>query len=121
MAELEKSGYFDIDAFYSALDAVRQARKLTWKDVANQSGVSASTLTRIAQGRRPDVDGLAALAAWSGLSTDSFVRKEKGAPATTEPLAKILTYLSADRHLSPEAAKALGEVIKATYARLRKD
>ena len=40
----EKSGWFDGEAFYEALDAVRQARSMTWKKVAAASGVSASTL-----------------------------------------------------------------------------
>ncbi len=60
-AKGSKSGWFDSDAFYAALDGVRRARDLNWKEVAAQSGVSASTLTRMAQGKRPDVDGLAAL------------------------------------------------------------
>ena len=114
-----KSGWFDADAFYDALDAARLARKLNWKQVAAESGVSASTLTRMAQGRRPDVDGLAALAAWSGLSADGFVRTELG-EVDPEPLAQITTYLRSDRNLTPEAATALDELIKATYERLRK-
>ena len=55
----DKKGWFDSDAFYSALDAARRAQNLNWKEVAAQSGVSASTLTRMAQGKRPDVDGFA--------------------------------------------------------------
>ncbi|WP_419921959.1 helix-turn-helix domain-containing protein [Candidatus Poriferisodalis sp.] len=113
-----KSGWFDSDAFYEALDAERLARRLTWKQVAGESGVSASTLTRMAQGRRPDVDGLAALAAWSGLSADDFVRSESDRPQA-EPLAQIATHLRSDKNLTPEAATALNEVIKVTYARLR--
>jgi transcriptional regulator with XRE-family HTH domain len=115
---MEKSGWFDATAFYGALDSARQSRSLNWKQVAAQSGVSASTLTRMAQGRRPDVDGLAALAAWSGLTTDNYVRSdiERAEP---EPLAQISTYLRSDRNLSPEAATALDELIKATYERLR--
>lgn len=115
---MEKSGYFDASAFYEALDSARQARKLNWKQVAASSGVSASTLTRMAQGRRPDVDSLAALAAWSGLSTDEFVRSDEARPEP-EPLAKITTYLRSDKNLSPEAARALDELIKVTYSRLR--
>lgn len=114
-------GYFDTEAFYAAIDAQRQARKLTWKQVAAQSGVSASTLTRMAQGRHPDVDGLAALIAWSGLDADAFINdkeKERGEPET---LAMISTYLRSDPHLSPESARALDELIKATYQHLRKD
>jgi transcriptional regulator with XRE-family HTH domain len=115
---MDKSGWFDTEAFYEALDAVRQVRRLNWKQVATSSGVSASTLTRMAQGRRPDVDGLAALAAWSGLRTDDYVRSEHRRPEP-EGLAKISTYLRSDRNLTPEAATALDELIKATYERLR--
>jgi transcriptional regulator with XRE-family HTH domain len=55
---------FDNEGFFAALDAHRLAKRLTWKQVAEQSEVSASTLTRMAQGKRPDVDGLAALLKW---------------------------------------------------------
>ena len=82
--------------------------------------MSASTLTRMAQGARPDVDGLAALVAWSGLDADDYVRSEDGERPEAEPLAMISTYLRSDRNLTPEAATALDELIKATYERLRK-
>ena len=113
-----KHGQFDSNALYEALDATRQARNLNWKQVAAQSGVSASTLTRMAQGKRPDVDGLAALASWSGLRTDDFVRS-KAQQSAPEPLAMISTYLRSDKNLTPEAAAALDAVVKATYERLR--
>ncbi len=115
---MEKRGWFDSDGFYEALDAVRQAKRLNWKQVASESGVSASTLTRMAQGKRPDVDGLAALSAWSGLVADDYVRSDEERPAP-EPLALISTYLRSDKNLSVEAATALDEMIKVTYERLR--
>src|SRR5438309_6870165 len=103
----EKLGHFDAAGFYDALDATRQARGMSWKEVAAASGVSASTLTRMAQGKRPDVDSLAALAAWSGLETDRFVRSASGSRSEPEPLALISAQLRNDRQLSPEAATAL--------------
>jgi transcriptional regulator with XRE-family HTH domain len=114
-----KKGWFDNEGFYEALDSVRQARRLNWKQLAAESGVSASTLTRMAQGKRPDVDGLAALVAWSGLDADKYVRSHDKRPEP-EPLALISTYLRSDKNLSPEAATALDELVKATYERLRK-
>ena len=114
-----RAGRFDSEAFYDALDAVRLARSMNWKQVAAEAGISASTLTRMAQGKRPDVDSLAALAAWSGLSVDDYVRAHGAEQEDTEPLALISTYLRSDKHLTPEAAKALDAVIKATYERLR--
>jgi len=116
-----KKGSFDASAFFSALDAQRAARRLTWKDVANQSGVSASTLTRMAQGRRPDVDSLAALITWSGLIADDFIRTTEKDRTQPETLAMISTHLWADKNLTEEGAIALEELIKATYERLRRD
>ena len=116
--EKDKSGRFDGEGFYRALDGSRQARKLNWKQVAEQSGVSASSLTRMAQGKRPDVDGLAALTAWSGLNVNDYV-VSGGERPKPESLAVISTYLRSDKNLSPQAATAIDELVKATYERLR--
>lgn len=114
---MTKKGWFDTEAFYGALDVVRQDRRLNWKQVAAESGVSASTLTRMAQQKRPDVDGLAALAAWSGLETDAFVRAvDRPVP---EPLTQITTYLRSDKNLSSESADALDKLIRVAYEQLR--
>jgi transcriptional regulator with XRE-family HTH domain len=117
---MPKKGWFDAAAYYGALDASRESLRLTWKQVAEQSGVSASTLTRMGQGKRPDVDSLAALSAWSGLDTDEFVRTDEESDTDAEPLARISTYLRSDRNLSTESARALEEIIKVAYDRLRK-
>jgi transcriptional regulator with XRE-family HTH domain len=116
-ADRARVGTFDADAFFDALEGVRIARKETWKQVAKEAGVSASTLTRMAQGKRPDVDSLAAISRWSGLVVDDYVRGHSPMPVQ-EPLAMISTYLRGDKNLSPEAVRALDAVIKATYQRL---
>lgn len=112
-------GHFDAEGFYAALDAQRQGRNITWKKVADESGVSASTLTRLAQGKRPDVDSMASLISWSGLSADSFV-SGINTSYEAEPLAQITAYLRADRNLTPEGANALEAVLKSAYERLRR-
>lgn len=110
---------FNADGFYEAIDTTRRARELNWKEVAKGAGVSPSTLTRLAQGKRPDVDSLAALLAWSGLEADQFVLSEKrNEPA---PLAMIYTQLRSDRNLTPESASALNEIILAAYEHMRKE
>ena len=111
---MEKRARFDGNAFYAALDGERQARQCTWRRVAQESGVSASTLTRIAQGKHPDVDSLAALSAWSGLAVDRFVKG--GLPKKEpEPLAMISSFLRSDPRLNEEAAAALDQMVKAAY------
>ena len=114
-----RRGRFNADAFYAALDAERRSRRYTWKKVAEDARVSASTLTRMAQGRRPDVDSLAALVAWAGLSADSFVDSDEARP-TPGTLTMISTYLKGDPQLSAEAAEALDQLVKAAYERMRK-
>ena len=118
----DRTGRFDVAALHAAMDGQRRSRRLTWKDVAAESGVSASTLTRLSQGRQPDVNSLAALTAWLGMSADHFMRSERvakfGAPS---PLAQISSIIHRDPHLNPEGVAALEEMIKATYARLRTD
>ena len=108
-------GEFDLAGFYAALDAQRTAKGLNWKQVSKQSGVSASTLTRMSQGRRPDIDGLALLLAWSGLDASNFL---PGANSP-EPLAQITAHLRADRNLKPESAEALEAIIKVAYERFK--
>lgn len=111
---------FDVPALHAALDAERIARRLTWKDVSAESGVSASTLTRLSQGRRPDVDSLAALTQWLGLPADRFMgQQRKGAFGAASPLTQISSLLRDDPNLNEDAATALDELIKSTYARLR--
>ena len=112
---------FDAEGFYSALDSVRQTRRLTWKQVASQAGVAASTLTRMGQGKRPDVDGLAALSSWSKLDVSKFYRPNEIENNGSEPLAEITALLRADRNLSGEGAMALENMLKAAYEHLRKD
>lgn len=113
---------FNSEAFYAALDGERQGRKLTWKKVASEAGVSPSTLTRIGQGKRPDVDSLAALCSWAGLDADEFIELPRSAKGTQAgPLAMISTHLRSDPNLSPKSAEAMEAVIKATYEQLRED
>ena len=111
---MARTARFDNDAFFAALDAERQARECTWKQVAEECGISASTLTRMSQGKRPDVDGLAALVAWSGLEVDRFVRSST-AKKEPEPLAVISSCLLSDPRLNEEAAVALDQMVKAAY------
>ena len=111
---MARTARFDGAAFFSALDAERQARYCTWRQVAEECGISASTLSRMSQGKHPDTNGLAALAAWSGLDFDMFVRSTaaKGEP---ESLAVISSCLHSDPRLNEEAAVALDQMVKAAY------
>lgn len=113
---------FDVSALHAALDSERHARRLAWKDVAMESGVSASTLTRLSQGRQPDVNSFAVLVRWLGTSADHFIGNHvTEAFGSASPLAQISTIIHQDPNLNDDASTALEELVKATYARLRSD
>jgi transcriptional regulator with XRE-family HTH domain len=116
---MSERAQFDAEGFFAALDSVRIARSANWKQVATGAGISQSTLTRLAQGKRPDVDSLAALLNWADLDANTFVRSGHQRVQETEPLAMISTYLRADQSLTAEAADAIDRVVKATYEALR--
>lgn len=63
---------FDWTAFSAALDTVRESRGLTWKDVAEQTQISASTFSRLQKGKGCDVDSIAALRQWMKIPIDKF-------------------------------------------------
>lgn len=111
---------FDGDGFFRALQATVTARSKTWKQVAEETGVSASTLTRMSQGRRPDAGSLAALSAWADLNPSDFVHAPFKA-RKPESMARISTLLRSDPSLDPHAAEAIEAIVKAAYERFRKD
>jgi len=111
--------HFDGERFTAALESTRLARGRTWRKVADEAGVSASTLTRLTQGKRPDVDSLGALSHWAGLDINTFYANEvPSVPA--EPLAQIAAYLRADPNLGEDGAKAMETILRVTYEQLRR-
>jgi len=85
---------------------------LKLRDAAEQTGVSAATLSRVLNNKLPDTKTFAALVRWLGVSADLFIPTSKAAsvPETIE------AHLRADRTLPPELARALADLVRATYA-----
>jgi len=109
---------FDSEGFYSALATTVAAKKVTWKQVSAETGVSASTLTRMAQGRHPDAASLAVLSAWAGINPADFVRMPAKKKRKPESLTAISTLLRADPRLKPASAAALEAIFRAAYDKL---
>lgn len=118
MAQEDRNKNFDFSSFYAALDATRDRKDLTWKEVGEATNISAATLTRMRQGKRPDADSLAVLAAWAGLNPADFVGTTMRAPA--EALALISSHLRSDPNLTKEGATAIDEMVRAAYRQLAK-
>lgn len=112
---------FDGQAYYSALASTVEAKRLTWKQVSQSTGVSASTLTRMAQGKWPDASSLAALSAWSGVNPADFVEGVATQEKTSNQdlVAEFSALLRAQKDLSGDAKSALEVIVKAAYETLK--
>ena len=111
--------------------AIRRKREeagLSLRDVANETGVSASTLSRIENGTgKPDADNIARLTAWLDVPMERIMSgRNTGAGGDAaeavvyfpqEPTPSIVeAHLRADRNLTPETAQALSELFRVAYA-----
>ena len=108
--------------------AIRRKREeagLSLRDVANETGVSASTLSRIENGTgKPDADNIARLTGWLEVPIERVMSGQPEGDESKavvyfpqEPTPSIVeAHLRADRNLTPETAKALSELFRVAYA-----
>ncbi|CAN5476770.1 helix-turn-helix domain-containing protein [soil metagenome] len=106
-----------------AIKRRREELKLSLRDVADVTDVSASTLSRIENGTgRPDADNIARLTQWLDIPVDRLMAKhlvDHVEPVIYYPHEKttdiIEAHLRADKNLTPETAKALSELFRVAY------
>lgn len=111
-----------------AIKRRREERGLSLRDVADETDVSASTLSRIENGTgRPDADNIARLTQWLDMPVDRLMnpnRANKVEPVVYYPHEKttdiIEAHLRADKNLTPETAKALSELFRVAYKQFSK-
>lgn len=102
-----------LDALVAALDSERQAKGLSWRQVALAAKVSASTLTRMQQGRSPDRDTFGALTTWLNIPAERFYYDSRVEPLEDDPMAVISTLLRGRKKMTPKAIKAIQELVNA--------
>ena len=106
----------DVDAVIAALDSERRAKNLSWRQVAKAAGVSPSTLTRMQQGKSPDVNTFTALSQWLNIPAEKFyTEKSHPAHATNDPMAVVSTLLRGQKKMNPKALAALQELVNAAF------
>jgi transcriptional regulator with XRE-family HTH domain len=109
--------------------AIRRKREelgLSLRDVADETKVSASTLSRIENGTgKPDADNIARLTAWLDMPVERVMSGRKTEDGTDNAAVVyfpheatpdiVEAHLRADRNLTPETAKALSELFRVAY------
>ena len=109
---------FDFNAFFEALENVRVNKGISWKRLAEEVGMSASSLTRLQQGKKVDVDAVGSLSRWAGLNVDAYYTPtvSKNVGDTAE---EMVSLLRADSDLSDEESAMLQRLIRAAYSKKR--
>ncbi len=62
----------DVKALADAITLVAGHRGISMRAVAAETGLSPSSLTRLAQGQKPDADGLVTLLSWLNAKASAF-------------------------------------------------
>ncbi len=103
----------------------REEKALSLRDVADETGVSASTLSRIENGTgKPDADNIARLTAWLNVPMERIMGGRKNDEKDVQPVVFyphesmpeiVEAHLRADRNLTPDTAKALSEMFRVAY------
>ena len=106
--------------------AKRQEAGLGLRAAADESGISASTLSRLERGigAKPDAEIMTKLSEWLNLSVDELLFGGEAEFKELEELStpdKIAVHLRADKNLSAETAKALEQLFRLAYQQLAKE
>jgi transcriptional regulator with XRE-family HTH domain len=105
--------FLDTKALAERLRAKRGKRGL--REISEEmNGIGISTLSRIENGKVPDVETFLAICHWLQASPSEFIKKPEG-DTTTDPIDEVEGHLRADRDLDPELAHVLAEFMKRAY------
>lgn len=114
------AGRLDTARLYAALDAQREARGLSWRQLATEAGVSASLVSRMGNGHRPDLDGFIGLVQWLGMPAETFMvwpREQVEQRPSIE--AQLAPLLRAEEELSEADQQHVVDVVGMTLRHMR--
>lgn len=112
---------FDAEAFRIHLDSEQEARGLSWRTVALESGVSPSQLCQIHRNEaRPSIGTFAKLCAWGRFNANDFIQGSASSQGRPPTLPKISLLLQLDPLLHREDAEFIYQLVKISYKHLGK-
>ncbi|MEO3862103.1 helix-turn-helix transcriptional regulator [Acrocarpospora sp. B8E8] len=111
----------DVKVLHAAMDAARAEKGLSWRQLAKEIGVSASTISRMANGLKPDVTAFAAMTTWLRMPAEAFYVTSTPQNQEEEPelVASLVPLLRARRDLTENDVAYLEEVLAAAARRFR--
>lgn len=100
------------------LKARRREKRLSLRDLADQTGVSFNTLSRVERGHVPDLKNFQRIVDWLEIPPETFFAPDETTPSTPQSIAR---HLLADKRLSEDAASKIAEMVNEMYGKLAKE
>lgn len=95
----------------------RAELNLSLRDVSAQSGVPVATLSRVEQGRTPDLATFRRIVEWLGLSAERFLQPTTRAVSTPDLISE---HLRLDPNLAPDDAERIVDLVRTMYGALQR-
>ena len=109
----------NVSALYAALDGARKSKNLSWRQLAGEVGCSPSTMTRLANGYRPDADAFMSLTQWLKMPAERFWMSEDDqtdGESQPELLAEVGALLRNRKDMGDEERQKLQNVLEAAMS-----
>ncbi len=90
---------------------------LSLRDVSAQSGVPVATLSRVEQGRTPDLGTFRRIVEWLGLPAERFLQPTTRAVSTPDLISE---HLRLDPNLAPDDAERIVDLVRTMYGALQR-
>lgn len=116
----------DVRGLHAALDAARKSAGLSWRQLARKLDLSPSTMSRLANGHKPDVDAFAVMVSWLRVDAQRFMVSEQDRlrqQDEPEPdlMAELVPLLRARKDLQARDVDYLEELIGSAVRRFQAD
>jgi transcriptional regulator with XRE-family HTH domain len=100
-----------------ALKTERRNRRMSLRDVSDETGVSINTLSRVEHGHLPDLKNYQRLVDWLQVPADTFFETEQP-DNPTGTLDLVARHFRSDQSLTPDAAEKLTAMVQNMYNKL---
>src|ERR1700730_13075740 len=110
---------FDAERFFDTVESRRKAEGVSWRQLGRHLNLSPSTFSRLAKGRKPDVDTFLKILYWLNLPADSFMIRSDPPPtrSSEDALSGIAAALRRDPSLRREDVEPIEEIVRVAYNR----
>ena len=103
-----------LTALGARLKTERRKQRLSLRDLADETGISLNTLSRVERGYMPDLKNYQKIVDWLGVPADTFLDADIDQDPIETPEV-IARHLRADSRLGPAAAAKIVSVVQEMY------